>query len=415
MNYVEVAVPFFVLAMVVEFVYGRLRKRQTYRLNDTVNSLQLGTLSQLVNVLKLGFSATVLGWLAHLLAIPQWSMDPVWQWALAFVVYDFLYYWKHRLGHEWRIMWASHIAHHQSEEFNLSTALRQTGTDFLGFVFYLPLFFIGVPAPAVITVGSLNLIYQFWVHTEHIRRLGPLEWALVTPSNHRVHHARNPEYLDTNYGGVFILWDRLFGTFKAERPEVPCVYGITTGLNSWNPIWANAHFWLETAHQAWRARRWSDKFKIWFMPPAWAPDTIQDAPPPKEAKPLTEKFDPLISAFMKGYVFVQYWLLLAASLWLQDAEKNLPRAFVLAAFFWICFSFYVQGVVLEARVYSRRIEWSRLALTLVFAVISGGVGGDTVRDPIFVLTAYAALSALALGIDSVVSARSIGHSMSEIQ
>ena len=162
-------------------------------------------------------------------------MDSAWQWVAAFVAYDFCYYWKHRYGHEWRIMWASHIAHHQSEEFNLSTALRQTGTDYIGFVFYIPLYLVGIPAAAMITVGSLNLIYQFWVHTEHIRRVGPLEWMLVTPSNHRVHHARNPEYIDRNYGGVFIVWDRLFGTFKDERTDVPCVYGITTGLEELEP------------------------------------------------------------------------------------------------------------------------------------------------------------------------------------
>jgi sterol desaturase/sphingolipid hydroxylase (fatty acid hydroxylase superfamily) len=412
MNYVEVAVPFFVLAMLVEFVYGWLAKKQTYRLNDTVNSLQLGTLSQLVNVLKLGFSATVLGWLAELIGVPQWSMSGVWQWVLAFVAYDFLYYWKHRLGHEWRIMWASHIAHHQSEEFNLSTALRQTGTDFLGFLFYIPLFLIGVPAAVVITVGSLNLIYQFWVHTEHIRRLGPLEWILVTPSNHRVHHARNPEYLDTNYGGVFILWDRLFGTFKDERADVPCVYGITTGLQSWNPIWANAHFWLDTARAAWRARRWTDKIKIWFMPPAWAPEASEGrAELPKAAKPLDEKFDPPIAAFFKVYVFVQYWLLLGASLWLQAAEKDLPRAFVLTAFFWICFAFYAEGVVLEARASARRLEWLRLAATLVFAALSGWFGGDQLRQPSLALGLYAAVCALVLTLQSMFGTHSRNQSI----
>ncbi|HET9446805.1 MAG TPA: sterol desaturase family protein, partial [Steroidobacteraceae bacterium] len=158
MNYVEVAIPFFILAMLVEFVYGKLVKRQTYRLADTVNSLQLGTLSRLMDVLRLGFSAVVFGALVGWLGVAQWSMDSAWQWVAAFVAYDFCYYWKHRFGHEWRIMWASHIAHHQSEEFNLSTALRQTGTDYIGFVFYIPLYLAGVPAKAVITVGSLNLI-----------------------------------------------------------------------------------------------------------------------------------------------------------------------------------------------------------------------------------------------------------------
>ena len=256
-------------------------------------------------------------------------MDSAWQWVAAFVAYDFCYYWKHRFGHEWRIMWASHIAHHQSEEFNLSTALRQTGTDYIGFVFYIPLYLAGVPAAAVITVGSLNLIYQFWVHTEHIRRLGPLEWIFVTPSNHRVHHARNPEYIDRNYGGVFILWDRLFGTFQDERTDVPCVYGITTGLKSWNPLWANLHFWSDTAKLAWRTRSWGDKLRIWFKPPGWYP---ADLDPHKKVDPNYPKFDPPASRYVRVYTFAQYWVLTFASLWMLQVEKTLPRAFVLLVF-----------------------------------------------------------------------------------
>src|SRR5262245_38020996 len=150
MNFVPLAVPFFILAMAIEFAYGALKKKQTYRLNDTVNSLQLGTLSRLNDVLHLGFASAVFGAIAAAIGVTQWSMH-AWQWVLAFVAYDFCYYWKHRFGHEWRILWASHVAHHQSEEFNLSTALRQTGTDYIGFVFYVPLFLVGVPAPVVVT------------------------------------------------------------------------------------------------------------------------------------------------------------------------------------------------------------------------------------------------------------------------
>jgi alkylglycerol monooxygenase len=364
MNYVEVAIPFFILAMAAEFAYGKITKRQTYRLSDTVNSLQLGTLSRLVDLLRLGFSAVIFGALVEGLHVPQWSMDSPWQWAVAFVAYDFCYYWKHRFGHEWRIMWASHVAHHQSEEFNLSTALRQPGTDLIGFVFYLPLFLIGVPAAAIITVGSLNLIYQFWVHTEHIRRLGPLEWIFITPSNHRVHHARNPEYLDKNYGGVFILWDRIFGTFKDERPDLPCEYGITTGLNSWNPLWANFHFWTDTAKLAWRTKRWSDKLRIWFKPPAWVPPDIDSNKP---AGWHRERFDPPTDSFTRIYIFIQLWTMTFASLWLMETEKGMPRSLVLLLFAWIVFSFYVQGVWLEGRGTARRLEWLRLALALGLA------------------------------------------------
>ena len=395
MNYVEVAIPFFILAMALEFAYGYFVKKQTYRLNDTVNSLQLGVLSRLNDVLKLGFSAVVLGWLVKQMGLPQWSMQPAWQWVAAFVAYDFCYYWKHRYGHEWRIMWASHIAHHQSEEFNLSTALRQTGTDYIGFVFYIPLYLAGIPASAVVTVGSLNLIYQFWVHTEHIRRVGPLEWIAVTPSNHRVHHARNPEYIDRNYGGVFILWDRLFGTFKDERADEPCVYGITTGLKSWNPLWANFHFWHETARLAWQTCNWGDKVRIWFKRPGWYPADLE---PRRQSLQSGDwhypKFDPPAALFTRTHIFVQLWILTFASLWLLGAEKNLPRPCVLLLFGWFCFSFFVQGAWLEGRSYARRLEWLRVGIALAIAGAFQLLWPHETMQVAVVLAGYAIASAV---------------------
>ncbi len=397
MNYVQAAIPFFILAMGVEFLYGKLVGRQTYRLNDTVNSLALGVLSRLNGVLRLGVSAVAFGALVQYLRIPPWSMVSPWEWIAAFVAYDFCYYWKHRAGHRSRIFWASHIAHHQSEEFNLSTALRQTGTDYIGFVFYLPLYFVGIPPAAVVTVGSLNLIYQFWVHTEHIRRLGPLEWIIVTPSNHRVHHARNTEYIDKNYGGVFILWDRLFGTFKDERTDAPCVYGIVTGLKSFNPLWANFHFWIDTFRLAWRARHWADKFRIWFMPPAWVPADLGPLPSKDWRYP---KFDPRATAFVRGYTFLQFWLITVAALWLLGTYTKLPHAFVLSAFVWICFSLYVQGTWLEGRSYARRLEWLRIVGGVALAIATHVLWLE-LNDAALVLGAYSTASAFAVAIAHV--------------
>lgn len=396
MNYVEVAIPFFILAMALEYLYGRLVKRQTYRLNDTLNSLAIGVLSRLVDVLRLSVSAVLLGALATSLGVVQWSMEAAWQWVVAFVAYDFCYYWKHRFGHEWRIMWASHVAHHQSEEFNLSTALRQSGTDYIGFLFYLPLYFAGMPPAAIITVGSLNLIYQFWVHTEHIRRLGPLEWVFVTPSNHRVHHARNERYLDKNYGGVFILWDRMFGTFQDERADERCVYGITKGLQSWNPLWANLHFWVETATLAWRTRSWTDRLKIWFKPPGWYPRDIE----PPATKPLTAKFDPPLAPFARGYLFVQFWILTFASLWLLQSQSDLPRMFILASFVWLCLSLFVQGAWLEGRREAEWLEWLRIATAFVLAMGTFFVWRE-LAPVALVLASYACVSTVALALEHI--------------
>jgi sterol desaturase/sphingolipid hydroxylase (fatty acid hydroxylase superfamily) len=399
-NYVEVAIPFFILAIALEYIYGRLVNRQTYRLNDTVNSLALGVLSRLGDVLRLGVSAVLLGAAAVWLGVPQWSMESAWQWVIAFVAYDFCYYWKHRFGHEWRIMWASHVAHHQSEEFNLSTALRQTGTDYIGFFFYVPLYLVGIPAAAIITVGSLNLIYQFWVHTEHIRRLGPLEWIFVTPSNHRVHHARNERYLDRNYGGVFIVWDRLFGTYQDELADERCVFGITKGLNSWNPLWANVHFWVETAQLAWRTRSWADRCKIWFKPPGWYPRDIAQPNLSTSVDLNYPKYDPPTTLFVRAYVFIQFWLLTFASLWLLQVQAQLPRAFVLAMFAWVCISLFVHGVWLEGRAAARWLEWVRIAAAFTLAMATLFIWRD-LSNVALALASYASLSAVAVVLEQL--------------
>ena len=366
MNYVQLAIPYFILAIILESIYGYLRKNQTYRLNDTVNSLQMGMLSRLVGVLRLGFSAVVFTHLVSLFGVQQWSADTWVHWVLAFIAYDCCYYWKHRFGHQWRIMWASHSAHHQSEEYNLSTALRQTGTDYIGFVFYIPMYLAGTPVEVMVTVGSLNLVYQFWVHTEHVRFLGVLDYILVTPSNHRVHHAKNPGYIDKNFGGVFVIWDRLFGTFAVERVEEPCRFGITHGLKSWNPVWANAIVWWDTVKLSMQTRRWQDKFLLWFKGPAWLPEDISQT---HAGSWQDDKFDPVASTYCKIYVFAQFVVVTLLALVLQELQNELPTSFVLVAFFFLVLSVCVQGVWLEARGPFRVMEAARLTAVGVLSLI----------------------------------------------
>lgn len=392
MNYVTYAIPVFVLMMAMEFLWGRYSGRQTYRLNDTINSLSMGLLSRVVDLLRLGFAGVVLSGLVSVLGVTPIATDSAWVWVIAFVAYDCCYYWKHRFGHEWRILWASHVAHHQSEEFNLSTALRQTGTDYIGFVFYLPLYVAGLPVEVVVTVGSLNLIYQFWVHTEHVRRLGPLEWILVTPSNHRVHHARNPEYIDRNYGGVFILWDRLFGTFKDEQEEIPCYYGITHALHSWNPIWANLHMWVETAQLAWRTQSWRDKLLIWFKPPSWIPADIE----PESHDWRQPKYDPAITNLTRYYCFAQYWLLTAFGLAAVLSNDALPYSLALTLFGLVAFSFYCHGRMLEGREHAARLEALRLTSLSGLALLAPLIWSIVTQSMALIMLGYCVFCALVL-------------------
>jgi sterol desaturase/sphingolipid hydroxylase (fatty acid hydroxylase superfamily) len=327
MDLVAYAVPFFILAMLLELLWGIRVGRNTYRVNDAVSSLFLGTLSQVRKFVTLGVGGYVYHWVATHFSMPQLSAGSVWTWVFATFLYDFCYYWLHRLGHERSVLWAAHVAHHQSEDYNLSTALRQTSSGFLlGWMFYLPMFFAGVPAPVVVTVGSINLIYQFWVHTQHIGKLGWYEWVFVTPSNHRVHHAQNDCYLDRNYGGVFIIWDRLFGTFQEELAHEPPVYGIRGALRSWSPLKALTHIYVDMFRDSWHAQRWRDKLYVWVARTGWRPaDLVLTHPRPKSDLSSFQRYDPPVSSRVRAYALFQ---LLAVVMLLGFLQQGLVSGYL---------------------------------------------------------------------------------------
>ena len=307
MNLVVYAVPFFIIAIIVEWWYGLAHRRNTYRLNDSVSSLFLGVLSQARRFVTLGVGGYVYYLVTQYFSLPLLDARHWTTWLLALVLYDFCYYWLHRLGHERSILWAAHVAHHQSEDYNLTTALRQTSTGFLlGWIFYIPMYILGIPAEVVVTVGSINLIYQFWVHSEHIPKLGWFEWFFVTASNHRVHHAQNDIYLDRNYGGMFIVWDRLFGTFQDELDEEPPVYGIRGPLRSWNPLKALTHIYVDMAKDSWYTANWRDKLRVWVARTGWRPaDVAARFPRDKTDLARFHKFDPPTSPALGAYALFQ--------------------------------------------------------------------------------------------------------------
>ena len=291
--------------MIIEFTYGVIIKKNTYRLNDTFVSISIGLISRFPVILNLGFNTLIFSLAATTFNLKLLPLDSWITWVVGFVLYDLTYYVQHRLHHEIKLLWATHIVHHHGEEFNLSTALRQTSTGWLWkWMFYIPMIVIGVPAEVFITVGGLNLLYQFWVHTEHIPKLGFIEKIFVTPSNHRVHHAKNPEYIDANYGGVFILWDRMFGTYIEEKENIKPVYGTVKALESWNPIWANIEVFYNMFLDSVRTKKWSDKIKVWYAPTYWRPDDVAKEYPSKPID-LKTKYNPKISTTSKIYVVVQ--------------------------------------------------------------------------------------------------------------
>ncbi|MFI5447440.1 lysoplasmalogenase family protein [Polaromonas sp. UC242_47] len=339
---IVLAVPFFLLLIAIEFAWGYARGRNTYRLNDAVNSLSLGMLSQLsavfTRLLRVGIYTAIYSSVALFPNAEFWNH---WYgWLLALVFYDFCYYWLHRAGHESAVFWAAHVVHHQSQDYNLSTALRQTSSGaLLGWIFYVPMAVAGVPPLLFGSVALIDLLYQFWVHTEHVRKLGWFDRWFCSPSNHRVHHAVNDRYLDRNYGGILIIWDRLFGSFKEEDEK--CVYGTRSPLNSWDPLWANTEVYWSLLKDSWHAKNWADKLRVWFKPPGWRPpDVAARFPKPPFDMTQLEVFHPPLSRSVRWFGALQFGLLLLgviAYLWQAEAMALAPRVIwlgVLLAGLW---------------------------------------------------------------------------------
>jgi len=370
MDLIALAVPFFLLAIAIEWSWGRWRGRDTYRLTDAVSSLTLGGLSQARRFVALGVGGSVYAWLASVTPFSTWSAEGWWAWMLAFVLYDLCYYCSHRAGHEIKLFWAAHVVHHQSEDYNLSTALRQTSSGFLfGWIFYTPLFFIGVPAEMMVTVGALNLIYQFWVHTEHVGELGWFEYVFVSPSNHRVHHARNTQYLDRNYGGVFIVWDRLFGSYQRELASEPCIYGITKPIQSWSPVESWIHVYRDMCNDMRQTNSWAQRLWVPFSHPAWQPsDVVAGNSSSNQEDPPFEKYDPQVSNARKvsgaaNLVLITVLLILA-----QRSEiLRGYEAYVWALMLW----FGVANAALLSNAESRLFRFQEGLKLIALAVLAG--------------------------------------------
>ena len=276
LNTILIAIPAFLFLLLTEWFVGRWRGVDVYERKDTATSLTMGTGKLILGV---GVDAVLLILLVAtrefggaVFKLPTIAMDQWWHWALAVVAFDFLFYWMHRSHHVVRMGWAGHVTHHSSQRYNLATALRQSWTEHVTAIpFWLPMALIGFPAESVLITYAFSLIYQFWIHTELIDRLGPLEWFMNTPSHHRVHHGTNFDYLDRNYAGTFIIWDRLFGTFQEEKEEDPAVFGLITNIETYNPFKVAFHEWADMLRDAWRARNPFVALQVFFRPPGWQP------------------------------------------------------------------------------------------------------------------------------------------------
>ena len=368
------ATPFFIGLVLIEILYGRFVKDQKHNLMDTVSSLSSG----LTNVVKdsLGLVLILVSYpflLEHLALI---EIKATWLvWVVAFVALDFAGYWNHRLSHQINLFWNQHVIHHSSEEFNLACALRQPISNLLGYyaLLLIPASLLGVPNQVIAILAPIHLFAQFWYHTQYIGKMGILEYVIVTPSQHRVHHAINPEYIDKNLGQIFCIWDRMFGTFQEELDDVPPQYGVLKPANTWNPIIINfQHIW-RLMQDAWRTRSYWDKLRIWFMPTGWRPKDVKDKYPVEVIQDVYnfKKYSPETSPWLKGYALFQLiaTTFLMLFMFYSYSEIGFDGLLLFGAFIFV--GIYGYTTLMDRKSYAVLIEVIRGVAGLVLIYLSG--------------------------------------------
>ena len=390
-------VPFFIVMILVEIIYGHLKNKQTHNLMDTISSLSSG----MTNILKdiLGLVVVVISYPYMVSKLSFFTIESsILVYILAFIFIDFSGYWNHRLNHKINFFWNQHIIHHSSEEFNLACALRQSISDLIGYaaLFLIPAAFFGVPHEVIILLAPLHLFGQFWYHTQHIGKMGFLEYFLVTPSQHRVHHAINEIYLDKNLSAIFSIWDRVFGTFQEELESVPPVYGVLKPVSTWNPVIINFQHLYGIAKDAWRTKNWTDKFKIWFMPTGWRPDDVAVKHPIEITKdPYAQvKYRTTYSNLFSGYFIGQMLFTVTGILLLFYFFGELTRIQLLCSGIFLSIGIFGYSGLMDRYRWAGIFELGRAVLGLIVAFIFPEILGLTIfpESILSILTTYFVLS-----------------------
>jgi alkylglycerol monooxygenase len=363
LNPIVLSIPIFFILIGIELLVERFTHQKLYRLQDAIANLSCGITSQLSGLFLKIFAIGIYQFLFENFSFVTLDNTQWWYWVLLVLLVDLAYYWAHRMSHEINLFWGGHVVHHQSEEYNLSVALRQSSLQVIWtFGFSLPIAFLGFKTFDFALIAALNTLYQFWIHTETIKKL-PRWFELIfnTPSHHRVHHGRDPKYIDKNHAGSLIIWDRMFGTFQEEE-EKP-TYGITRPLNSWNPVYANFSHYISMKEDLDRIEGWGDKIKYLFMKPGWLPEYLGGyRPAPSVDKSTYKKYDPPSTLLLNLYVLFQYVICLGGtSIFLFNAEKISLRA---QGFISILIAVMVVncGVLFEQRSWVKWSEWVRIFL-----------------------------------------------------
>ena len=391
------AIPGFMVLMLIEIAYGHYVKNQKYRLFDTLSSLSSGVTNVLKDSLGLALVLVSYPFLASRLAVVEVSNSWL-TWVIAFVVIDFAGYWNHRLSHRVNIFWNQHVIHHSSEDFNLACALRQSISNVVGYtaILLLPAALLGVEYSVIAVLAPLHLFGQFWYHTQHIGKLGFLEYILVTPSQHRVHHAINEQYIDKNLGQIFSVWDRLFGTFQEELDDVPPRYGVLKPAMTYNPLWINFQHAYNLAFDAWHAKRFVDKLRIWFMPTGWRPADVAQRfeRPIIEDVYAYEKYDPKSTLLRRVVVFAQFVLAISLLFYFFELFSDLSNTYRLYAGALIFLMVMGYSSLMDGSRWALAFEALRIAFVIGLYLWSPAFF-DALGLPFTLLVGLSALSGLA--------------------
>lgn len=360
-----IAIGGFVLLMLIEFIYGKFKKKQLYRLSDTITNLNIGIGSQIFGLLyKVVIYGAIYG-VYQYFAIFKIPIN-VWSVLACVVLYDFIFYWAHRWGHEMNLFWGAHVVHHQSEEYNLSVALRQPWFhSLLSFFMFLPLPIIGFDPILILSVSLFSTLFQFWIHTKEIGKLPKwYEFIFNSPSHHRVHHGVNPKYIDKNHGAVLIIWDRIFGTY-AEEEEEP-TYGITTQFKSLSPLLSNFHYYGEM-WKLMKTMNWKNKLKMIFAKPGWTPNGRPIEEQIAEVDLNRSKYHPIVPIGLGIYAFVQFAFIMWAVVAYMNHFSELSTFFQWFFAGLMVLSMSICGGILEKKKWVFFAEYVRLIM-IVFSV-----------------------------------------------
>jgi alkylglycerol monooxygenase len=335
-----IAMPAFLGLVLFEKWWGWRKGNDTVRHMDMISSLSSGITNTTKDVLGLSIAIISYGWMVQHMAVVH-VQSSIAVYIIAFFSLDLAGYIGHRIDHEYNFFWNAHIIHHSSEDFNLACALRQNISIFIRIftVFLLPAALLGVPATVVAIIAPLHLFAQFWYHTQHINKMGFLEKIIVTPSHHRVHHAINKEYIDKNYGQIFIFWDKWFGTFQEELADIKPVYGITRPVQTWNPIKINFMHMGLLIKDAWNTKNIKDKLRIWFMPTGWRPADVAEQYPLYKIENVYdfEKYETKAGNAFITWIWIQITvlLLLLSYFFAHIAPIGNPGIFIYGGFIFL--------------------------------------------------------------------------------